>query len=365
VAAGLHAAHGKGVLHRDVKPANLLLRRGDGGPEVRLIDFGLALRRTGRETMLATSKTLTGSSIAGTLDYAAPEQMGRLDEPVSPASDVYGFARTCCFALFGTPQPLMRHWRGLPGGLAELLESCLEEQPRQRPQSFADVMAILDRLGGVKKAAPTPAVAPPAPLPAPAAEGGDGRQELVVLSRQVAGCTSCSDLARGRTQVVFGEGPVGASLCFIGEAPGADEDRTGKPFVGASGRVLADILAELGIDRSKVYITNLLKCKTPGNRPPQPAEMKSCREHLLRELALVRPGALVCLGASAAKSLLNTAEPIGRLRGRVHDYRGWPVVCTYHPASLLPGRTPQNRPAVVADLRLILSKVGDAGEGAR
>jgi uracil-DNA glycosylase len=182
-----------------------------------------------------------------------------------------------------------------------------------------------------------------------------------VLAQQVAGCTTCRDLARGRTQVVYGSGPVEAPLCFIGEAPGAEEDRTGKPFVGASGRVLGDILAELGIDRNAAYMTNLLKCKTPGNRKPLASEMTACREHLLRELAAVRPKALVCLGASAAQSLLNTSEPIGRLRGRLHNYRGWPVVCTYHPASLLPGRSPENRRAVVADLRLVLDKIKQEG----
>src|SRR5262249_20999597 len=231
-----------------------------------------------RETMPARRGPLGGNGIAGTLDYAAPEQMGKRDEPVSPASDVYGFARTCCFALFGTPQPLMRHWRSLPAELAELLEACLEEGPRQRPQSFAEVLKARHRLGR----APAPPPAPPAPTP-PAEGDVSRRQELAVLARQVAGCTTCRDLTGSRTQVVYGSGPVEAPLCFIGEAPGADEDRTGQPFVGASGRVLADILAELGIDRSGVYLTNLLKCKTPGNRKPLASEMTACREHLMRE----------------------------------------------------------------------------------
>lgn len=365
VAQGLHAAHGKGILHRDVKPANLLVRRpgGSAGWQARLIDFGLALRRGGRETMLASSRTLVGSSIAGTIDFAAPEQMGRLPgSGVGPPADVYGFARTCCAALFGTPQPLMRHWRSVPADLAELLESCLEEQPSNRPQGFADVLTVLDRLGGVAPPAsvPTPPV-PAAPLP-PATDGDDRRRSLELVAQGVASCTRCPPLARARTQTVFGDGTVGAEICFVGEAPGADEDRTGKPFVGAAGRVLAELLSGLGLARSQVYITNLLKCRTPGNRKPEAVEMRNCREHLLRELDLVKPRSIVCLGASAAQGLLGTAEPIGRLRGRLHDFRGIPVLCTFHPAFLLPGRAPEKRSDVLADLRLLLAHLRKASE---
>src|SRR5207244_3535437 len=144
--------------HRDVKPANLLVRKSDADWQVKLIDFGLALKRSGRETILATANTLAGSSIAGTLDYAAPEQMGKLPGvPVRPASDVYGFAKTCCYALFQTPQPLLRHWRSIPTPLAELLESCLEDQPARRPQDFKTVLDRLSTLGG----SPPPTVSLP------------------------------------------------------------------------------------------------------------------------------------------------------------------------------------------------------------
>jgi uracil-DNA glycosylase family 4 len=373
VAAGLHAAHGKSILHRDVKPANLLVRpsppRSGGLPserawQVKLIDFGLALRRTGRETMLATSTTLAGSSIAGTLDYAAPEQMGKLSGvSVGPMSDIFGFARTCCYALFQTPQPLMRHWRSLPPELAELLEACLEEKPDQRPQELGRVLAVLDRLAGAVAPQPPPAAPAPAPIP-PATGAGPGsdvrRQELTVLAQKVASCTRCSVLARSRQRTVYGVGPIDAEICFVGEAPGADEDRSGQPFVGAGGQLFNSLLREVGLERSSVYVTNLIKCRPPGNRKPEPAEMQNCREHLLRELETVRPRSIVCLGASAAQGLLATTEHIGRLRGRLHDYRGLPVLCTYHPAYLLPGRSPEKKSDVLADLRLLLRRLGRA-----
>jgi len=169
VAEGLQAAHGKGILHRDVKPANLLIRRGQGvtgastsgygllgetAPgswQVKVIDFGLALRqKVVRTSMNAStaklSKTLVGESIAGTMDYAAPEQMGRRDDPSGPYSDVYGWAKTCCFALFQTTQPLPKHWQSLPPALAQLLEKCLDEDPKNRPQSFAEVLEGLQAI---------------------------------------------------------------------------------------------------------------------------------------------------------------------------------------------------------------------------
>jgi uracil-DNA glycosylase family 4 len=366
VAAGLHAAHARGILHRDVKPANLLVRRPEGGGawEARLIDFGLALRRTGRETMLAASTTLVGSSIAGTLDYAAPEQMGKLPGvAVGPASDVYGFARTCCYALFGTPQPLPRHWRNVPEPLAELLEVCLEDDPGRRPQGFADVLARLDALAGPAPAPPK--VSLPVSTPAPASTTATAdmtpeqrREELEALAGRVAGCTRCGVLAKSRTHTVFGAGPLDPDVLFLGEAPGGDEDRTGQPFVGAAGQVLNELLAATGLRRDEVYISNLLKCRPPGNRTPLPGELSNCREYIERQIDLVRPNSICTLGGCASQSLLKSALTIGKLRGKIHDFKGIPVLCTYHPAFLLAGRSPQKRPEVEEDLRLLLRRLG-------
>jgi uracil-DNA glycosylase family 4 len=370
-AAGLQAAHARNILHRDVKPGNLLVRRGSaarGDPwQVKLIDFGLALRRTGRETMLASTRTVLGGSIAGTLEYAAPEQMGKLPgAAVGPAADVYGFARTCCYALFQTPQPLPRHWRSVPAPLADLLESCLEERPEQRPPDFA---AVLARLPGAARPAPAPAartVSLPVRSAAPAVSTRpveemteeERRAELAELARVVGGCARCSALASSRTQTVFGEGPLNPAICFLGEGPGADEDRLGQPFVGASGQLLNGIFSELGLRREEVYITNLLKCRPPGNRPPLGQEVDNCREYLDRQLALIRPRAICTLGGPASQNLLESMETIGRLRGRLHDYHGTLVLCTYHPAFLLPGRSPERRRDVVRDLVMLMRRLG-------
>jgi formylglycine-generating enzyme required for sulfatase activity/serine/threonine protein kinase len=161
VARGLHAAHGKNVLHRDVKPANLLVRPERSVWRVKVIDFGLALRQKVAQTTMHAStatrgKTLLRDSIAGTVDYAAPEQMGRRPEAVGPYSDVYGFAKTCCYALFRTPQPLLSHWQSVPLPLAQLLERCLADDPAKRPQGFAEVLAALDALNAAQPAESQP-----------------------------------------------------------------------------------------------------------------------------------------------------------------------------------------------------------------
>jgi HEAT repeat protein/tetratricopeptide (TPR) repeat protein len=161
VADGLHAAHAKGILHRDVKPANLLIHEEEKGWKVKVIDFGLALKqkvvqKSANASTSKQSKTLIGESIAGTVDYAAPEQMGKLEGVApGPYSDVYGWAKTCCYALFQTTQPLMKHWKSVPTALAELLEKCLDEDHTKRPQGFADVLTALDNMKAKPDPAPT------------------------------------------------------------------------------------------------------------------------------------------------------------------------------------------------------------------
>jgi DNA polymerase len=182
------------------------------------------------------------------------------------------------------------------------------------------------------------------------------RDELEVLCDRVAQCTRCAELAATRTRTVFGEGALDAELCFVGEAPGADEDATGRPFVGAAGQLLDRIIAACGMKREDVYICNILRCRPPGNRLPLPHEAANCREYLEKTLALVRPKYICALGACAAQNLLDSKLSIGRLRGRFHDYRGIPVVCTYHPAYLL--RNPSAKKDVWEDLKKLLARMG-------
>jgi uracil-DNA glycosylase len=153
--------------------------------------------------------------------------------------------------------------------------------------------------------------------------------------REVAlGCTRCR-LAESRNQVVFGEGDPAAAVMVVGEAPGAEEDRTGRPFVGRAGKLLDLLLRSIGFEREQVYICNVLKCRPPGNRNPRPDEVETCSPYLLRQVEMVAPSAILACGTFAAQTLLETGTPIGKLRGTAHDYHGVPLVPTYHPAALL------------------------------
>ncbi len=189
-----------------------------------------------------------------------------------------------------------------------------------------------------------------AALAAPASDS------LAIVQQEVAGCTACHELATTRTQTVFGVGNPQARLCFLGEAPGADEDRTGEPFVGRAGQLLTKIIEACTLTRSDVYILNVLKCRPPGNRNPAPDEVANCRGFLDRQLALIRPEFICCLGAVAAHTLLETDTPIGRMRGKILRYRGIDVVCTYHPAYLL--RNPAAKKDCWDDMKLLMRELG-------
>jgi uracil-DNA glycosylase len=177
------------------------------------------------------------------------------------------------------------------------------------------------------------------------------------LMEQVTACTRCAELAAGRTQTVFGVGDRQADWLFIGEAPGAEEDRRGEPFVGRAGQLLDSMLFALGLNRRQgVYIANILKCRPPGNRDPRPEESRACRDYLDRQISLIQPRIIVALGRVAAQNLLASDEPLARLRGRTLSYRDTPLVVTYHPAYLL--RKPADKRKAWEDLCLARRVMG-------
>ncbi|MSR23036.1 MAG: uracil-DNA glycosylase [Gemmatimonadetes bacterium] len=212
---------------------------------------------------------------------------------------------------------------------------------RQRVELGAFDLLFEERMTGA-----TAAKSPPGSLPAGAVPEGYEELRATALA-----CTRCP-LAGGRTQVVFSDGNPQARLVVVGEAPGANEDRTGLPFVGAAGKLLDLLLASVGLSREvSVYICNVIKCRPPGNRNPQPIEIEACSPYLRRQIEFVRPEAILAVGTFAARLLVGSDRPIGELRGKIHSYEGTPLVVTYHPAALL--RNPSWTRASWDDLQLL------------
>jgi len=188
-------------------------------------------------------------------------------------------------------------------------------------------------------------------------------ERLAPLRDRVAVCRLCPHLASSRTQTVFGVGNLDAELMFIGEAPGADEDRQGEPFVGRAGQLLTKIIAAMGFSRDDVFIANVLKCRpnmptgAPGNRPPTAAEMETCLPYLTEQIEIIGPKVLVALGATAVEGLLKIREPMGKLRGRWHSYRETPLMITFHPSYLLRNQSNTEKRKVWEDMLLVLERL--------
>lgn len=175
------------------------------------------------------------------------------------------------------------------------------------------------------------------------------------LKAQVSACARCEELAATRTQTVFGVGDQQAEVMVIGEAPGADEDIQGEPFVGRAGKLLNNMLLAIGYPRERVYIANILKCRPPNNRDPLPEEITQCESFLKRQVELVKPKVILAVGRIAAQNLLKVDTPIGKLRGKLHQYGDTPLVVTYHPAYLL--RKPTEKARAWDDLRFAMSVI--------
>jgi uracil-DNA glycosylase family 4 len=222
--------------------------------------------------------------------------------------------------------------------------------------------STLRRLQSAYSAADTLEVAPLAP-PAPEESSSNKRQILASVRERVCACTKCSHLASSRTQTVFGVGNPDAEIMFVGEAPGADEDRQGEPFVGRAGQLLTKIIKAMGFAREDVYIANVLKCRPDmpagsfGNRAPTPAEMQMCRPYLIEQINIIQPKVMVALGAVAVEGLLGTRGTMRELRGRWHSYQDTPLMITYHPAYLLRNQSPSEKRKVWEDMMQVLERL--------
>jgi len=189
------------------------------------------------------------------------------------------------------------------------------------------------------------------PATSVAAGGENPGETLVDIRAELADCSRCG-LGDGRKNIVFGVGSPAARLIFVGEAPGRDEDIQGEPFVGEAGQLLTKIINAMGLAREDVYICNVLKCRPPENRNPQQGEIEACGPFLLRQVQAIAPLAIIALGTFAAQTLLDSKEPISRLRGHFHDYHGIPLMPTFHPAFLL--RSPEKKREVWADVQQVM-----------
>jgi DNA polymerase len=189
-------------------------------------------------------------------------------------------------------------------------------------------------------------------------------ERIEQLRAAVAPCTKCPQLARTRTQTVFGVGNIDARIMFVGEAPGADEDEQGEPFVGKAGQLLTKIIETMGVKRGDVFIANVLKCRpdmpagSSGNRRPTGSEMQTCLPYLRAQIEVIKPTVLVALGAVAMEGLLGSVEPMSRLRGRWHEFQGIPLMATYHPAYLLRNQSLGEKRKVWEDMLLVMERVG-------
>ncbi|MGE3309776.1 MAG: uracil-DNA glycosylase family protein [Limisphaerales bacterium] len=220
---------------------------------------------------------------------------------------------------------------------------------------------------------PAPSLAPvpsPALAPAPVSLSGSSKAEaLEGLRPSVLACEKCPHLVRSRTRVVFGEGNPEAELMFVGEAPGEAEDLAGEPFVGPAGQLLTRIIQAMGLTRETVYIANILKCRpdmpagSRGNRVPTPVEMDTCKPYVLRQIEIIQPKVIVALGATSVLGLLGLQPPLGAVRGRWQDFRGTPVMPTFHPSYLLrsgegPDRGHREKRKTWEDMLLVLERLG-------
>ncbi len=206
-----------------------------------------------------------------------------------------------------------------------------------------------------------PLAPPPVDLPGEPLPVLDRAAALQAVRDEIGDCTRCPLAFEGRHTIVFGDGDPNARLLFIGEGPGADEDAQGIPFIGKAGQLLNNMITAMGLRREDVYIANIVKCRPPGNRVPEPVEANTCTQFLFQQIGIVRPEVIVALGSTAATYLLGAKSPLGALRGRIHPAYGAKLIVTYHPAFLL--RDPRQKKEAWADLQIAMRELAADANG--
>jgi uracil-DNA glycosylase family 4 len=234
-------------------------------------------------------------------------------------------------------------------GLGEVLEEARRHLLWLRDAGFREMAAAPPR---TQPPPPAATLQPAAPAPV---EKGCGSEQLLAIRRELGDCTRCK-LAGGRTHLVFGVGNPAAELMFVGEGPGADEDQQGEPFVGKAGQLLTKMIEAMGFRRDEVYIANVVKCRPPENRNPEPDEIEACEPFLRAQIGAISPKIIVALGKFAAQTLLRDPTPISRLRGGWREYEGVRLMPTFHPAYLL--RSPGEKAKAWEDLKLVVRELG-------
>jgi len=254
----------------------------------------------------------------------------------------------------------LRFYRDL--GMVELYRRPVDPELLAHLDDFTQVSEA--RPGAPTSTNPNPpeteAIPPRTPFPTPpavsaATKPADKAAALRMIREDIGDCTRCA-LHKGRNRLVFADGSPTGRLMFVGEGPGADEDAQGLPFVGRAGQLLNNMITAMGLTREEVYIANVVKCRPPGNRTPEPEEANTCSPFLFRQIDVVRPEVIVALGATAATYLLGQRQPLAGLRGRVHSFRGTKLIVTYHPAFLL--RDPRQKKEAWADLQIAMRELG-------
>ena len=239
--------------------------------------------------------------------------------------------------------------RPIAPGIADLSEESVARTSPERsriapsPAAFSEQRPVVVQEESLRK---------PKSQPAPS----DPATGLRLIREDIGDCTRCRLHKQGRKQIVFGVGNPQADLMFIGEAPGADEDQQGEPFVGRAGQLLNNMIKAMGLRREDVYIANIIKCRPPGNRTPERDECETCSPFLMRQIEVIGPKTIVALGAVAAKTLLAINAPMSELRGRWFDFRGTKLAVTYHPAFLL--RDPRQKKETWKDLQMVMKELG-------